>query len=156
MNITYKKADESDIKVLIKTRIQVLRGVNKLSDHIDISLLEKESYTYYENCFKEDSHVAFLAFDGDIFVGSGGICFYKVMPSYHNLLGKKAYIMNIYTNPEYRRRGIARNVLDSLIKEANDRGIFDISLEATSMGRPLYEKYGFVSAESDMELPKIF
>ena len=49
MNITYKKADESDIEILIKSRIQVLRAVNKLSDEVDLSLLEKESYIYYQN-----------------------------------------------------------------------------------------------------------
>ena len=54
---------------------------------------------------------------------------------------KKAYIMNMYTVPEYRRRGIAYQTLDKLVKEAKERGISAISLEATDMGRPLYEKY---------------
>ena len=154
MNITYKKADASDIDILIKTRIQVLRAVNKLSDKADISLVIKESYLYYQNCFKDDTHAAYLAFDGDVFVGSGGICFYKVMPSYENSCGRKAYIMNIYTNPDYRRKRIAFTILDLLIKEAKNRSIYDISLEATSMGRPLYEKYGFIALENEMELHK--
>jgi len=154
MNITYKKADESDIEILIKTRIQVLRNVNNLSEEIDITLLEKESYLYYLSCFQEDSHVAYLAFDGEIFVGSGGICFYNVMPYYHNPCGKKAYIMNIYTNPDYRRKRIAFTILDLLIKEAKNRNISDITLEATSMGRPVYEKYGFNALENEMELHK--
>lgn len=62
--------------------------------------------------------------------------------------------MNMYTNPEYRRKGIAYRVLDMLVKEAKDRGITAISLEATAMGRPLYEKYGFIKMEEEMELPK--
>ncbi len=52
--------------------------------------------------------------------------------------------MNMYTNPKYRRKGIAYKTLDMLIKDSKSKGIFSISLEATDMGRPLYEKYGFI------------
>ena len=76
------------------------------------------------------------------------------MPTYHNPTGKKAYIMNMYTNPEYRRRGIAYHTLDLLIKDAREQGISQIALEATDMGRPLYERYGFVKMENEMELIK--
>ena len=61
--------------------------------------------------------------------------------------------MNMYTAPEYRRRGIAYKTLDLLVKEARSKGITAISLEATDMGRPLYEKYGFVRMNHEMELP---
>ena len=60
--------------------------------------------------------------------------------------------MNMYTHPDYRRRGIAYQVLDLLVGEARKRGIDAVSLEATDMGRPLYEKYGFVPMEHEMEL----
>ena len=46
-------------------------------------------------------------------------------------------------------------VLDMLVKECYVRNITAISLEATDMGRPLYEKYGFIKMEHEMELPKI-
>ena len=62
--------------------------------------------------------------------------------------------MNMYTAPEHRRRGIASKTLDMLIKEARNKGIRAISLEATDMGRPLYEKYGFVKMNGEMELPE--
>lgn len=75
------------------------------------------------------------------------------MPTYHNPTGQKAYIMNMYTRPEYRRRGIAFGTLELLVEDAEKRGVTAISLEATDMGRPLYEKYGFVQMESEMELP---
>ena len=58
----------------------------------------------------------------------------------------------MYTAPEYRRQGIALHTLDLLVKDARKQGISHISLEATDMGRPLYEKYGFVKMEDEMEL----
>ena len=65
---------------------------------------------------------------------------------------KKAYIMNMYTAPEYRRQRIALHTLDLLVKDAKEQGAFQIALEATDMGRPLYERYGFVKMEDEMEL----
>ena len=76
------------------------------------------------------------------------------MPTYHNPTGKKAYIMNMYTAPEYRRKGIAIHTLDLLVKDAREQGASQITLEATEMGRSLYEKYGFVKMEDEMELIK--
>ena len=61
--------------------------------------------------------------------------------------------MNIYTRPDYRRQGIARHMVDLLVGEARERGVTAISLEATAMGMPLYESYGFIHMPAEMELP---
>lgn len=57
-------------------------------------------------------------------------------------------------NPDYRRQGIAYKTLDTLIRDAKSIGITAISLEATAMGHPLYEKYGFIKMNDEMELPE--
>ena len=150
----YKKATMKDVDELVRMRIIVLRAANKLSDDVDMSLVEKESYAYYRHALKTGEHVAYLVYDNGKFIGAGGVSFYQVMPTYHNPTGKKAYIMNMYTNPEYRRQGIAYHTLDLLIKDAREQGISHIALEATDMGRPLYERYGFIKMEDEMELVK--
>ena len=73
------------------------------------------------------------------------------MPTYHNPSGKKAYIMNMYTAPEYRRQGIAIHTLDLLVKGARELGVSQIALEATNMGRPLYEKYRIMYKKQEIE-----
>ena len=148
----YKKATIENINELVRTRIIVLRAANKLSDDVDMSLVEKESYEYYKRTLENGEHIAHLVYDNEIFIGAGGVSFYQVMPTYHNPTGKKAYIMNMYTASEYRRQGIAFHTLDLLVKNARKQGISQITLEATEMGRPLYEKYGFVKMEDEMEL----
>lgn len=153
MKLTFHKATVADIDILTKTRIEVLRAANNLSDDVDMSLVELESYKYYQNCFEKDDHVAYLVYDGDNFAGCGGISFYEVMPTYSNPSGKNAYIMNMYTRLEYRRSGIASKTLDLLIQEAKKRGIKKISLEATEMGRTVYVKYGFAAMRDEMEYP---
>lgn len=48
MNLTYKRASIKDIDILTKTRTEVLRAANKLSDDTDMSEVEKQSYNYYK------------------------------------------------------------------------------------------------------------
>lgn len=148
----YKRATMEDIDELVRTRIIVLRAANKLSDDVDMSVVEEESYAYYRRALENGEHIAYLVYDNGKFIGAGGVSFYQVMPTYHNPTGKKAYIMNMYTAPEYRRQEIAIHALDLLVKNAKEQGVLQIALEATDMGRPLYEKYGFVKMEDEMEL----
>ena len=143
MNLTYKRATLEDIDVLTETRIEVLRAANKLPDDTDMSEVKKQSYDYYKKALRDGTHIAYLIFEGERFAGAGGVSFFQIMPTYHNPSGKKAYIMNMYTRPDYRRRGIAYKTLDLLVKDAKSMGITNIFLEATDMGCPLYEKYGF-------------
>lgn len=151
-NYEYKKATIEDINELVRTRIIVLRAVNKLSDDVDMSVVEKESYEYYKRALETGEHITYLVYDNGTFIGAGGVSFYQVMPTYHNPTGKKAYIMNMYAAPEYRRQGIAIHTLDLLVKDAKEQGVLQIALEATYMGRPLYERYGFAKMEDEMEL----
>ena len=154
MNLIYKKATIEDIDILTETRIEVLKAANKLSDDADMSEVKEQSYNYYKKALRDGTHIAYLVFDKSRFAGAGSVSFFQVMPTYHNPSGKKAYIMNMYTSPEYRRKGIAYKILDMLVKDAKSMGITAISLEATVMGRPLYEKYGFIKMNDERELPK--
>ena len=148
----FRIATLNDLDLLTTSRIEVLKAANKLDPSTDMANVEKESYNYYKKALEDNTHYAILVMEDDKFIGAGGVSFYSVMPTYHNPSGNKAYIMNMYTAPDYRRQGIAYKTLDMLVKVSKERGINQISLEATEMGRPLYEKYGFVKMESEMEL----
>ncbi len=148
----YRKATSEDIEELVKTRLIVLRAANQLAEDADMPIVEQESYVYYRRALETGEHIAYLVYDNGKFIGAGGVSFYQVMPTYHNPSGKKAYIMNMYTAPEYRRQGIAFHTLDLLVNDAKEQGVSSIALEATEMGRPLYEKYGFVQMRDEMEL----
>ena len=111
MNFTYKKADISDLDILVKTRVQVLRAANRMEESVDLSEVERESADYYSESLSDGSHTAFLVFEEAQFAGAGGISCFRVMPTVHNPSGRKAYIMNMYTAPQYRRRGMAFETL---------------------------------------------
>ncbi len=154
MNLIYKKATIDDIDILTKSRLEVLKAANQLAEEVDMSEVERQSYAYYQRALADGTHTAYLVFDSDRFIGAGGISYFRVMPTYHNVSGNKAYIMNMYTNPDYRRLGIATKTLELLVADAKEKGVKAISLEATDMGRPLYEKFGFVKMNNEMELPE--
>ena len=111
MNVIYKKAVIEDVNFLTKSRIEVLRAANRLADTVDMAEVEAQSYDYYKKALSDGTHTAYLVFDGNRFIGAGGISYFRVMPTYHNASGNKAYIMNMYTNPDYRRLGIAYRTL---------------------------------------------
>ena len=150
--IEFRKAIPEDVDLLVRTRIEVLRAANGLTESADMSKVEKQSRDYYEKALADETHTALLVSDQGQFIGSGGISYYRVMPTYHNPTGRKAYIMNMYTRPEYRRKGIAFHTLDLLVQDAREKGINSVSLEATAAGRPLYERYGFSGMKDEMEL----
>lgn len=153
MNIEYRRATADQIDLLVETRVEVLRAANRLDDSADLSEVAAQSRDYYLRALRDNTHTGFLAFDGEDFVGAGGVSYFRVMPTCHNPTGWKAYIMNMYVRPGYRRRGVATRMLDLLVADARARGIGLISLEATDAGRPLYEKYGFIPMTHEMELP---
>ncbi len=152
MAYLYHKAGREDLKILVKTRLEMLRSVNNIPETEDLTEVAGSCMAYYSESFDKDTHVAYLVFDGETFIGCGGISFYRVMPNFKNPSGMKAYIMNIYTVPAYRGNGIATKVVDLLVAEAHKRNIHRITLDATAMGRPVYERYGFVPAENTLKL----
>ena len=154
VNLTYHLATIEDLDTLTENRIRVLRAANQLSDSVDVANITRETRNYYLKSFKQNAHIAYLVYDGDRVVAAVGVSFFQVMPTFSNPSGKKAYIMNMWTAPSYRRKGIARQTLDLLVSAAKSKGIDFIALEATEMGRPLYEKYGFRQMSDEMYLPE--
>ena len=63
----YKRATMEDIDELVRTRIIVLRAANKLSDDVDMSVVEEESYAYYKCALETGEHIAYLVYDNRTF-----------------------------------------------------------------------------------------
>lgn len=100
--------------------------------------------------FTNGDQTTVLAFDGERAVGGATICYITLMPTFDHPTGKRAHIMNVYTNADYRRRGIARQMMGILLDEAKERGVTYVSLDATESGRPLYNSLGFGENKENM------
>ncbi len=149
--IEYKIATNEDIELLMSSRLEMLRIVNNLSDdYVFSDLIVNESRDY----FLSGDQTTVLALDGDNVVGCASMSYMRIMPTFSHPTGKRAHLMNVYTRNEYRRQGIARKMVQMLIDDAWNRGATEISLDATTMGRPLYESLGFTDSKECMVLTR--
>ena len=76
-------------------------------------------------------------------VGGIGLWLMDYPPNFRDPSGTRAYVMNMYVAPEVRRRGLARQLLDTAVQEARSRHIKVVTLHATKLGRALYDQCGF-------------
>lgn len=146
--IAYKTASKDDLLLLMKSRLEMLKEVNSLSDdHIFDKEFVQRSSSYFQNA----DQTTVLAIDEDV-IGCATMCYVDVMPTFDHPTGKRAHLMNVYTSSRYRGQGIASEMLDILLDEAKRKGVTEISLDATEAGRPLYKKFGFRDSEEYMVL----
>ncbi len=141
------KANENDIEDLMSIRLEMLRGVNGMSESEDFSQTLVDSSRDY---FLHGEQTTLLAKDGERVIGCASISYIWIMPTFSHPTGKRAHLMNVYTASSYRRQGLARRMVKMLIKEARERGCTEISLDATEEGRPLYKALGFVENSEGM------
>ena len=149
--IEYKIATNDDIELLMSSRLEMLKVVNNLpADYVYDDVIVNESRDYFLN----GDHVTVLAIDGGKVIGCASMSFMWIMPTFSHPTGRRAHLMNVYTRNSYRRQGIARKMVEMLIDETWKRGATEISLDATVMGRPLYESLGFKNSTECMVLAK--
>ena len=145
----YRYATIDDMNLLIQSRMDTLRDVNSLDADYQFSEEFLEASREY---FREGDQSTVLAIENDRAVGCASMCYIDLMPTYAHPSGRRAHLMNVWTNRDYRRQGIAEKLVTMLIEEARARGVSEISLDATEAGRPLYRKLGFVESEENMAM----
>ena len=144
-------ATTDDIELLMSSRLEMLKVVNNLpADYEYSEEIVRESRDYFLN----GDHITVLAIDDGKVIGCASMSFMWIMPTFSHPTGKRAHLMNVYTRSEYRRQGIARKMVNMLIDETWKRGATEISLDATTMGRPLYESLGFTNSTEGMVLSR--
>lgn len=144
-----KKATQNDIDDLMQLRLEMLKVVNSLNE--DANFDEKLVQCSREYFLNGDQTTVF-AMEGNKIAGCASISYITIMPTFSHPTGKRAHLMNVYTRKEFRRKGVGKMMINFLIDEAKSRGVTEISLDATEMGRPLYKALGFNSNEEGMNL----
>ena len=149
MEVKYRFAAADDIENLVQIRLDMLRVVNDLGpDYVYDDDFVRSSREYFLN----GDQITVLAAHGAKIVGCASICFIEIMPTFAHPTGKRAHLMNVYTDSAYRRQGIAFTMTNMLIEAAWNRGVTEISLDATESGRSLYRKCGFKDSDECMVL----
>ena len=146
--ISYRKLEKKDICKFIEMRLNQLQeeGAEPLFD------LAPALNEYYENHFDDGTFVSWLAIDGDEIIATSGMSFVEKPPYYSNPSGKIGLLSSMYTLKAYRRKGIAKALLEKVIQEAKEYGCGTIQITASDMGVLLYTDYGFEKTANFMQL----
>lgn len=148
--IHYRMATVDDVDALAN-----LRWHMETERHPELPATE-ESYAAYLAAARENirteiergAHIAFLAEAEGEAVACAILIWWTMLPTLTDLHRKRGYVSSVYTNPAWRRRGIARRLMEQLIAKAREMGVQRLVLWASDMGRPLYLDQGFAPSRA--------
>ena len=137
--ITYQKLTKAQLDTFIQMRIRQLREEGATED-IDLvpALLD-----YYDRHMADGTFVSWLAMDGDKIVGTSGMSFVEKPPYFSCPSGRLGLLSSMFTDPDYRRMGIAKELLSRVVEEARKYGCGCVQITASDMGVLLYTDFGF-------------
>lgn len=139
MEIAYRRLEEKDLDIFIAMRINQLREEGAKED-ID---LRPALADYYKRHIADGTFVSWLAVDGDKIIGTSGMSIVEKPPYFGCPSGKLGLLSSMYTNPNYRRKGIAKKLLSLVVDEARKAGCGAVHITASDMGVLLYTDFGF-------------
>lgn len=146
-----RRATLEDLDELVRLRM-VMQTDGESIDDSGRRQLEEATRRYFRDKLGTEELVALLAEAGGRAIGSGVLVLFRKPPRLSNLEGWEGYILSMYTEPEWRRRGIATAIVRELVDAAKAVGAALVFLRASDMGRPVYAKEGFAESPHYMQL----
>ncbi|MBQ8201404.1 MAG: GNAT family N-acetyltransferase [Clostridia bacterium] len=146
--LTFVRADETMEEAVLGLRMDCLRAV---CGEADMSFSDA-FMAATRDFLRTADQTTMIVLDGETPVACATLCYVHYIPTPSHPTGRRAHLMNVYTASTHRRRGIARRLLQLLQREAEGRGVTEISLDATDSGRSLYEALGYLASSEAMKL----
>ncbi len=145
MEIVYKKLTEEELETFIDMRIRQLTEEyasesREVPENVE---LRSALFDYYRKHMYDGTFVSWLAMDGNAIVGTSGMSFVEKPPYFTCPSGKLGLLSSMFTVPNYRRMGIAKELLRRVVEEARTYGCGSVHITASDMGVKLYTAYGF-------------
>lgn len=147
MNIVYRKLTNNELDIFIKMRINQLREEGAKED-IDLEPVLKD---YYRRHMADGTFISWIAVDDDKIIGTSGISIVEKPPYFSCPSGKIGLLSSMFTDKEYRRKGIAKKLLSMVINEAREQGCGTVQITASDMGVLLYSDFGFTKNNNFMQ-----
>lgn len=140
--ITIRPATLDDISEIVRQR----RAMYEDMDHQDgdaLAAMQSLTAEYLQKAIPQGSFRAWLASSANEIVAGGAIVVSPWPAHPCDLECRRATILNVYTYRPYRRRGIARQLMQTMIDWCKHEGFAQVTLHASNDGRHLYESLGF-------------
>ena len=150
-DILIREVTVTDVPALLRLRRRMFQDLG----YCETALLDASdaaSRDYLAEAIPSGEFHAWLAvtLQGQV-VGSGGVVIDRHPPSPMNLDGRIGYIMSLVTEPAYRHLGIARHLMQTILRWLQEQGVRSVSLHASEQGCQLYRELGF-SESHEMRL----
>jgi len=141
--ITIRPATPADLDVVMRHRRSMFADMGNRM-RADLDAMDASSRPLFARALGDGSYRGWLAreHDGRVVAG-GGIIMLPYHSSPRDPSPQRAWIVNMYTEPRYRRQGLARRLMDEMIGWCRGQGMTTVYLHASDEGRPLYESLGF-------------
>ena len=92
----------------------------------------------------DGSYFGFVMSDDGVEMAGIGLMLIEWPPHpEHPTQDKRGYVLNVFVEPAYRKRGLARELMALADAEFARRGVSYAVLPATEKGRPLYQGLGW-------------
>lgn len=145
-------AEEQDAEAIAQHRACMFRDMGSISD-AEANLLFQASVPWLQGLLAAGRYKGWLAMCGQEVVSGGGIHLLDLPPMPDCCQGGRGgHIVNIYTLPAHRRRGLARSLMSHILAWAEAQHLDRLTLTASAEGRPLYKSLGFIPT-AEMQLP---
>lgn len=139
-----RAATVADAAVIARHRAAMFRDMGVLGDS-DVPALEAASRDCLPRALAARDYLGWVVEHNGEVVAGGGLVLRPLLPRPGAPQGgQEAYVLNVYTEPEHRRRGLARQLMQVILAWCEARRIARITLHASDDGRPLYDSMGFV------------
>ena len=141
--IRIREATLDDIPTIIRHREMMFSDMGVYSPE-QFRDLVPVSETYFRKAMASGGYRAWVAETEDGRVVAGGGIVISHWPGYPgSSQPRRAWILNMYTEPEFRRRGIARRLMQTMVEWLRTEGFPSVSLHASDEGRLVYQAMGF-------------
>jgi GNAT superfamily N-acetyltransferase len=140
---TLRRATTADINILVAQRRAMFRDVHRKSDELLDSMSAKFRAWALEHMNAGD-YLAWLVEAPDGAVAAGGALWLMDWPPHViGVNSQRGNILNIYTGDDYRKRGLARAMMEAILAWCRENSVDIVILHASPFGRSLYESMGF-------------
>lgn len=143
MEIKIRRAGAADLRHILHHRRVMFEEMGS-RDAAVLEHVEAVSRGYFTEALRAGTYLGWMAEDADGHVVGGGGIVVAAWPGFPGEnQAKRAWILNMYTEPGARRCGVARKLMEAMIEWCRCAGYGSVSLHASAAGRPLYESMWF-------------